>query len=153
MHDPKKTEETYTKDGWLITGDMGHIGENGYISLGDRLKDIIIRSGENISPGNVELVLTSHPDVAEAYVIGVKDYKYGEIVGCFCRLIPDSKLTAEELRAFCVGKTPTLSIPSYYWFVDEFPLLTNGKVSKPELRKIAEEKKESTPRVEAPKKK
>lgn len=153
MNDPEKTEETYTKDGWLKTGDMGCLYDDGYIRLSDRLKDIIIRSGENISPGNVEIVLTSHPDVEEAYVIGVKDYKYGEIVGCFCRLTQDSKLTPEELRAFCVGKTPTLSIPSYYWFVDEFPLLTNGKVSKPELRKIAEEKKESTPKIEAPKKK
>ena len=61
--------------------------------------------------------------------------------------------TPEELRAFCVGKTPTLSIPSYYWFVDEFPLLNNGKVSKPELRKIAEATKEQTPKIEAPKKK
>ena len=153
LNDPKKTEETYTKNGWLRTGDMGCLHEDGYRRLSDRLKDIIIRSGENISPGNVEVVLTSHPDVEEAYVIGVKDYKYGEIVGCFCRLAKGSKLTPEELRAFCVGKTPTLSIPSYYWFVDEFPLLTNGKVSKPDLRKIAEEKKESTPRVEAPKKK
>ena len=69
----------------------------------------------------MEKVLTSHPDVEEAYAIGVKDYKYGEIVGTFVRRKEGSTLTAEELRAFCVGKTPTLSIPSYYWFVDEFP--------------------------------
>ena len=79
--------------------------------------------------------------------------RYGEIVGTFVRRKEGSTLTAEELRAFCVGKTPTLSIPSYYWFVDEFPLLNNGKVSKPELRKIAEATKEDMPKIEAPKKK
>ena len=91
--------------------------------------------------------------MVDAYAIGVKDYKYGEIVGTFVQLKEGSKLTAEELRAFCVGKIPTLSIPSYYWFVDEFPLLTNGKVSKPDMRKIAEETKDKMPKIEAPKKK
>ena len=153
LGDPEKTASTFTPDGWLRTGDQGYFDENGYLRLTDRLKDVIIRSGENISPGEVEKVLGSHPDVEEAYVIGVKDYKYGEIVGTFVRLKEGSTLTAEELRAFCVGKTPTLSIPSYYWFVDEFPLLTNGKVSKPELRKIAEATKADMPRIEAPKKK
>ena len=150
---PEKTAETFIEGGWLRTGDTGSLMENGYLKIGDRLKDIIIRSGENISPGEVEKVLTSHPDVEEAYAIGVKDYKYGEIVGTFVRRKEGSTLTAEELRAFCVGKTPTLSIPSYYWFVDEFPLLNNGKVSKPELRKIAEATKEDMPKIEAPKKK
>lgn len=153
LGDPEKTASTYTPDGWLRTGDTGKLNEEGYIVMGDRLKDIIIRSGENISPGEVEKVLNSHPDVEEAYVIGVKDYKYGEIVGCFCRLKKDSALKPEELRAFCVGKTPTLSIPSYYWFVEEFPLLNNGKVSKPELRKIAEATKDQKEKIEAPKKK
>ncbi|MCR4600777.1 MAG: AMP-binding protein [Clostridia bacterium] len=147
LNDPEKTAATYTKDGWLKTGDLAYILDDGYIRLGDRLKDIIIRSGENISPGNVEKVLLEHPDVEQAYVIGVKDYKYGEIVGTFCHLKDGSELKPEELRKFCVGKTPTLSIPSYYWFVDEFPLLANGKVSKPELRKMAEEMKENTPQV------
>ncbi len=153
LGEPEKTAATFTPDGWLRTGDQGYMDENGYLRLGDRLKDIIIRSGENISPGEVEKVLTSHPDVEDAYAIGVKDYKYGEIVGTFVKLREGSKLTAPELRAFCVGKTPTLSIPSYYWFVDEFPLLSNGKVSKPELRKIAEATKDTKEKVEAPKKK
>lgn len=153
LGDPEKTASTFTKYGWLRTGDTGKLNEDGYLVMGDRLKDIIIRSGENISPGEVEKVLNSHPDVEEAYAIGVKDYKYGEIVGCFCRLKEGSELKAEELRAFCVGKTPTLSIPSYYWFVDEFPQLNNGKVSKPELRKIAEATKDQKEKVEAPKKK
>jgi fatty-acyl-CoA synthase len=153
LGDPEKTASTYTPDGWLRTGDTGRLNEDGYLVMGDRLKDIIIRSGENISPGEVEKVLSSHPEVEEAYAIGVKDYKYGEIVGCFCRLKEGSQLKPEELRAFCVGKTPTLSIPSYYWFVDEFPLLNNGKVSKPELRKIAEATKDKMEKIEAPKKK
>ena len=153
LNDPEKTAGTFTPDGWLRTGDTGFFNENGYLVMGDRLKDIIIRSGENISPGEVEKVLISHPEVEEAYAIGVKDYKYGEIVGCFCRLKEGSQLQPEELRAFCVGKTPTLSIPSYYWFVDEFPLLNNGKVSKPELRKIAEATKDQKEKIEAPKKK
>lgn len=153
LGEPEKTKNTFIEGGWLRTGDMGSLLDNGYLKIGDRLKDIIIRSGENISPGEVEKVLTSHPDVEEAYAIGVKDYKYGEIVGTFCRLKPGSTLKPEELRAFCVGKTPTLSIPSYYWFVDEFPLLNNGKVSKPELRKIAEATKDQKEKIEAPKKK
>ena len=154
LNDPEKTKGTYTPDGvWMRTGDIGSMDENGYIKIGDRLKDIIIRSGENISPGEVEKVLRAHPAIADAYVIGVKDYKYGEIVGCFCRYNDGMTVSAEDLRAHCVGKTPTLSIPSYYWFVDEFPLLNNGKVSKPELRKIAEATKEDMPKIEAPKKK
>lgn len=142
LGEPEKTAETFIEGGWLRTGDQGYFDENGYIRLGDRLKDIIIRSGENISPGEVEKVLGTHPAVADAYAIGVKDYKYGEIVGTFVRLHEGAELTAEELKAFCVGKLATLSIPSYYWFVEEFPLLNNGKVSKPELRKIAEATKE-----------
>ena len=153
LGDPEKTASTFTPDGWLRTGDQGHLDENGYLVMGDRLKDIIIRSGENISPGEVEKVLTAHPDVEEAYAIGVKDYKYGEIVGCFCKLKEGSTLTPQELRAHCVGKTPTLSIPSYYWFVDEFPMLVSGKVSKPEMRKIAEATKDQMEKIEAPKKK
>jgi fatty-acyl-CoA synthase len=153
LGDPEKTASTFTSDGWMRTGDRGYFDDKGYLRLGDRLKDIIIRSGENISPGEVEATLKTHPDVVDAYAIGVKDYKYGEIVGCFCQLRDGSELTPEELRAFCVGKIPTLYIPSYYWFVDEFPLLNNGKVSKPELRKIAEETKDQKEKIEAPKKK
>lgn len=144
LGDPEKTKSTFTDDGWLRTGDTGYLDENGDLRLGDRLKDIIIRSGENISPGNIEKYILTIPGVEEVYAIGVKDYKYGEIVGAFVRTTEGSDITAEDIRDQCDGNIPTLSIPTYYWFVgkgkdiEEFPLLTNGKVSKPELRKIAE---------------
>lgn len=155
LGDPVKTKETFTPDGWLRTGDSGYIDEEGYLRLGDRLKDIIIRSGENISPGNIEKFIQTIPGVAEVYAIGVKHYKYGEIVGAFVRLDEGSTLTAEDIRDQCDGNVPTLSIPTYYWFVgkdgdiEEMPLLSNGKVSKPELRKIAEATKENKTQLSA----
>lgn len=155
LGDPVKTRETFTKDGWLRTGDMGYLGEDGNLRLGDRLKDLIIRSGENISPGNIETFIHDIPGVVDVYAIGVKDYKYGEIVGAFVQTEEGSDLTAEDIRDRCDGNIPTLSIPTYYWFVgkgkdiEEFPLLTNGKVSKPELRKIAEATKDKKTKLSA----
>lgn len=155
LSDPEKTREAFTPDGWLRTGDSGYIDENGYLRLGDRLKDLIIRSGENISPGNIEKFIQTIPGVAEVYAIGVKHYKYGEIVGAFVRREEGSNITAEDIRDQCDGNVPTLSIPTYYWFageggdIPEFPLLSNGKVSKPELRKIAEATKENKTQLSA----
>jgi fatty-acyl-CoA synthase len=155
LGDPKKTRETYTPDGWLRTGDSGYLDEDGVLRLGDRLKDLIIRSGENISPGNIEKFIQTIPGVSEVYAIGVKHYKYGEIVGAFVRPDEGSDITAEDIRDQCDGNVPTLSIPTYYWFVgkggdiEEFPLLSNGKVSKPELRKIAEATKANKTQLSA----
>ncbi len=155
LSDPEKTRDAFTPDGWLRTGDSGYIDENGYLRLGDRLKDLIIRSGENISPGNIEKFIQTIPGVAEVYAIGVKHYKYGEIVGAFVRREEGSNITAEDIRDQCDGNVPTLSIPTYYWFagegedIPEFPLLSNGKVSKPELRKIAEATKENKTQLSA----
>lgn len=155
LGDPEKTKATYTEDGWLRTGDSGYIDEDGILRLGDRLKDLIIRSGENISPGNIEKFILTIPGVAEVYAIGVKHYKYGEIVGAFVRAEDGANITAEDIRDQCDGNIPTLSIPTYYWFVgqggdiEEFPMLSNGKVSKPALRKIAEETKENKTQLSA----
>ncbi len=155
LGDPQKTRDSFTRDGWLRTGDTGYIDEEGNLRLGDRLKDIIIRSGENISPGNIEKFIIDIPGVEDVYAIGVKDYKYGEIVGAFVRTSEGSDLTAEDIRDQCDGNVPTLSIPTYYWFVgagkdiEDFPYLTNGKVSKPELRKIAEATKENKVKLSA----
>ena len=155
MGDPVKTRDTFTDDGWLRTGDMGYLDAEGNLRLGDRLKDIIIRSGENISPGNIEKFILDIPGVVDVYAIGVKNYKYGEIVGAFVKTEEGSDLTAEDIRDACDGNIPTLSIPTYYWFVGEgkdiedFPYLTNGKVSKPELRKIAEATKDQKTQLSA----
>jgi fatty-acyl-CoA synthase len=157
MGEPEKTKSTYTKDGWLRTGDMGSFDDEGNLVLGDRLKDIIIRSGENIGPGDIERFIGDLDGVQEVYAIGVKNYKYGEIVGAFVKRSPGSHITAEDIRDQCDGNITTLSIPTYYWFVGddegddikEFPLLNNGKVSKPELRKIAEATKENKVQLDA----
>jgi len=144
---PEETAKAFIGDGWMRTGDKGSFLPNGYLKIGDRLKDVIIRSGENISPAEVESVIETHPDVEKAYAIGVKDYKYGEIVGIFAKLKEGSALQPKELRAYCVGKLATLKIPSYIWFVETFPELANGKVAKPMLREMAEEMKDTTEKV------
>jgi fatty-acyl-CoA synthase len=136
-NDDEATRKAIDVNGWMHTGDLAVMDEDGYVSIVGRIKDIIIRGGENISPREVEEFLHTIPGVAEAQVIGVPCPKYGEEVMAWIRLKPGTKLTADELRAACVGRIATFKIPKYWKFVDTFPLTVTGKVQKYRMREIA----------------
>jgi fatty-acyl-CoA synthase len=109
----------------------------GYVNIVGRIKDVIIRGGENIAPREVEEFLHTHPAVSEAQVIGVPSGRYGEEVMAWVRLKPGAKATADELTAFCTGRIATFKIPRYWKFVDEFPMTVTGKVQKFRMREAA----------------
>jgi len=123
------------RDGWLPTRDMGWIDDQGYIFLGGRKDDMIIRGGENIAPAEVEAVLQSHPAVEEAAVIGFKNEEWGEQVGAIVVLRPGQSATAEDLQEYCHQQMASFKKPEIIHFVDELPKNQMGKVLKKDLRK------------------
>jgi fatty-acyl-CoA synthase len=136
--DPAKTKEAVDDEGWMHTGDVAVMDADGYISITGRIKDIVIRGGENISPREVEEFLYSHPDIVDAQVIGVPDEKYGEELMAWIRLREGAEPpTVESLRAFCAGEIAHNKIPRYVRVIDEFPMTVTGKVRKVELRERA----------------
>lgn len=135
---PEKTSEALV-DGWMRTGDIGVMDSDGYIQVTGRIKDMVIRGGENIYPREIEEFLYTHPDVVDAQVIGVPDAKYGEELMAWIRLSPGAdEITAESLRAFADGKLARHKIPRYVHIVEEFPMTVTGKVRKVEMRAAAE---------------
>ncbi|WP_457635232.1 fatty acid--CoA ligase [Persephonella sp.] len=131
--DPTATEETVI-NGWLLTGDMGYVDEEGYIYIVDRKKDLIISKGINIYPREIEEILTSHPEVEEAAVVGKKDETHGEIPVAFIRLTENSDLKEKDLRAFLKEKLANYKIPKAFYFVDDLPRNATGKILKRVLR-------------------
>ncbi|MBC7305846.1 MAG: AMP-binding protein [Dietzia sp.] len=135
---PDKTAEAIDPEGWMHTGDIGEMDDAGYVRITGRIKDMVIRGGENIYPREVEEFLYTHPDILDAQVIGVPDPKYGEELMAWVRLKPGrDDLTAEEVREFATGKLARHKIPKYVHVVDEFPMTVTGKVRKVEMRKRA----------------
>lgn len=134
-HDDEKTEETIDHDGWLHTGDMGYVDEDGYFFLAGRKTDMIIRGGENISPEEVENVLQSHPSIQESAVIGIPDAEWGELPRAIVVLNPGSKITADEILEFCRQKLASYKRPRSVVFTDELPRNPIGKILKRILRK------------------
>jgi fatty-acyl-CoA synthase len=133
--DPEKTAEAIDSDGWMHTGDLAVIREDGYALVVGRIKDMVIRGGENVYPREIEEFLYTHPDVEDVQVVGVPDEKYGEELCAWVRLregAPD--LTAEAVREFATGKLAHYKIPRYVLVVDEFPMTVTGKVRKVEMR-------------------
>jgi fatty-acyl-CoA synthase len=131
---PDKTDEVI-RDGWMHTGDIGVMHEDGYVEITGRIKDMVIRGGENIYPREVEEFLYTHPDILDAQVIGVPDEKYGEELCAWIRMKEGAEpVTAESLRAFASGKLAHYKIPRYVTIVDEFPMTVTGKVRKVEMR-------------------
>lgn len=130
---PERTAETVDADGWLHTGDLCSMDEDGYVSVEGRLRDMIIRGGENIYPREIEEVLHTHPGVGDVAVIGVDDARWGEVVGAVVRRI-DPTLTEDDLRAFLRDRLAHFKIPSAWWFLDELPLTPSGKIQKYVLR-------------------
>jgi len=122
---------------WMHTGDLAVMDAEGYVNIVGRIKDMVLRGGENIYPREIEEFLYNKPEVADVQVIGVPDVKYGEELMAWVRLRPGAKLTGDELRQFCVGKIATYKIPRYWKFVDEFPMTVTGKVQKYKMRETA----------------
>ena len=132
---PEKTAEAIDADGWMHTGDLGVMDDEGYVNITGRIKDMIIRGGENIYPREIEEFLLTHPDVLDAQVIGVPDERYGEEVMAWIRMNPDaSPLDAATLREYCTGQLAHYKIPRHVHLVDEFPMTVTGKVRKVEMR-------------------
>src|SRR5262249_33467212 len=121
----------------MHTGDLATMDADGYVNIVGRIKDMIIRGGENIYPREIEEFLHTHPAVSEAQVIGVPSIKYGEEVMAWIKVKPSAALTDEELIRFCTGKIATYKIPRMWKFVEAFPLTVTGKVQKFRRREIA----------------
>ena len=138
---PKETGETL-RNGWLHTGDVGHMDEDGYFYITDRKKDIIIRGGENVSPREVEEVLLEIPQIADAGVIGIPDKVYGEEIKAYCVLRKDELISPEEILAYCKKKLPTFKVPKAVQIIDILPKNLLGKLLRAELRKLEKEKGE-----------
>ena len=132
---PEKTAEVIDQARWMHTGDLGVMDDDGYVNITGRIKDMVIRGGENIYPREVEELLYTHPDVLDAQVIGVPDEKYGEDLMVWLRLRDGvSPLTAADVREFCAGKIAHYKIPRYVRIVGEFPMTITGKIRKVEMR-------------------
>ncbi|XP_062270257.1 medium-chain acyl-CoA ligase ACSF2, mitochondrial [Platichthys flesus] len=136
--DPAKTDECISKDGWYKTGDIGSMDAFGYCRIQGRIKDMIIRGGENIYPAEIEQFLHTHPKVMEAQVVGVKDAYMGEEVCACIKVVEGEECTAEEIRAFCKDQIAHFKIPRYVLFVTSFPVTVTGKVQKNKLCEVAE---------------
>ncbi|MDR0911141.1 MAG: AMP-binding protein [Methanobrevibacter sp.] len=135
---PDKTDEVIDKDGWLHTGDLVTVDENGYYSIVGRIKDIIIRGGENIYPSEIEALIEGLEGVINAQIIGVPDKLYGEIPVAFIIKQDDSDLEEEDVRDFVDDNLAQYKVPKHVFFVDEFPINSSGKIIKSQLSKDAE---------------
>ena len=127
---PSATAETIDADGWLHTGDLGTLDRRGYLRITGRVKEMIIRGGENLFPAEIENALLEHPDVAEAAVVGLPDDKWGEIVACFVRLEPGRAFDPEELHRHCRTQLSPQKTPAVWRQVESFPLTGSGKIRK-----------------------
>lgn len=134
---PDKTAEAIDAARWMHTGDLAVMDSAGYLNITGRIKDLVIRGGENIYPREVEEFLYTHPDILDAQVIGVPDVKYGEELMAWVRLRDGAELTAEQLREFATGKLAHYKIPRYVHVVDDFPMTVTGKVRKVQMREEA----------------
>ena len=132
---PEKTDEAVDEAGWMHTGDLATMDEDGYLDISGRIKDLIIRGGENVYPREVEEFLYTHPDIIDVQVIGVPDERYGEEVAAWVVVREGAMMDAEVLRAYCTEKIARHKIPKYVVVVKEFPMTVTGKVRKIEMRK------------------
>ncbi|MFD9129675.1 AMP-binding protein [Kitasatospora sp. NPDC059571] len=137
-NDPERTAEAIDAEGWMHTGDLAVMREDGYLAVVGRIKDMIIRGGENVYPREIEEFLHAHPAIADVQVVGVPDERYGEEICAFVVLRdPDGTLGAEEVAAYCRGRLAHYKTPRHVHVVDGFPMTVSGKVRKNELREQA----------------
>ena len=136
----EKTAEVLDAGGWMHTGDLATIDDEGYGNIVGRIKDMVIRGGENLYPREIEEFLYRHPKIQDAQLFGVADDRYGEELCAWIRVKPGESLSAEEVRAFCQGQIAHNKIPRYIEFVDEFPMTVTGKIQKFIMRDAVEQK-------------
>ena len=146
-NDEEKTREAIDKAGWMHTGDQATIDADGYCNIVGRIKDMVIRGGENVYPREIEEFLYRHPKVQDVQVIGVPDEKYGEELCAWIKLRDGEEANADEIKAFCKDQIAHFKMPRYVRFVDEFPMTVTGKIQKFKMRettiaelKLAEQK-------------
>ncbi len=138
--DAERTAETVDADGWLHSGDLGEMDADGYVKITGRIKDMIIRGGENVYPREIEEFLYTHPDVQEVQVFGVPDAKYGEQVAAWVQLRDGADISEDDIRQFCVGQITHFKVPRHIKLVQEFPMTVTGKIQKFVMReRYAEE--------------
>ncbi|KAA3638871.1 MAG: AMP-binding protein [Bacteroidetes bacterium] len=136
-NDEVKTKESIDEDGWMHSGDLATMDDEGYVNIVGRIKDMIIRGGENIYPKEIEEFLYLHPKVSEVQVIGVPSEKFGEEVMAWIKPKNGFVITPEEIKAYCKGNIAHYKIPQFFKFTDEFPMTVTGKIRKVEMRKIS----------------
>jgi fatty-acyl-CoA synthase len=135
-NDSESTREAIDEARWMHTGDLATMDEEGYVNIVGRIKDMIIRGGENVYPREIEEFLYTHPAIADVQVIGVPDERYGEEVCAWVVLREGGELDEEELREFCRGSIARFKIPRYVRFVDSFPMTVTGKIQKFKMREV-----------------
>ena len=128
-NDTNRTAEAVV-DGWMHTGDLATMDEDGYVKIVGRSKDMVIRGGENIYPVEIENYLYRHPKIRDVQVVGVPDKKFGEVLAAWIVPKKDCNLTEEEIREFCRDHIAHYKIPTYMKFVEEFPMTVTGKIQK-----------------------
>jgi fatty-acyl-CoA synthase len=135
--EPEKTAEVIDAARWMHTGDLAVMDSAGYLNIVGRIKDMVIRGGENVYPTEVEEFLYTHPLIEDVQVIGVPDERYGEELCAWVRVRAGSELTIEEIRAYCTGRIAHYKIPKYVRFTSEFPMTITGKVQKFKMREAS----------------
>ena len=135
--EPAKTAEAIDRAGWMHTGDLATMDDDGYLKIVGRSKDMIIRGGENVYPREVEEFLYTHPDVGDVQVVGVPDERYGEVVAAFVIVREGAEVDADALREYCRDRIAHYKVPRHVLLVTEFPMTVTGKVQKFKLREQA----------------
>ena len=136
-NEPDKTAQAIDHEGWMHTGDIAVMNDDGYVNITGRIKDLIIRGGENISPREIEEFLYGHPEISDVQVVGVPDTKYGEEICAFVHPKNGASLDADSVREFCRDRIAHFKVPRYVLLIDEFPMTVTGKIQKFKLRELA----------------
>jgi fatty-acyl-CoA synthase len=132
--EPEKTAEVIDAARWMHTGDLAVMDAEGYLNIVGRIKDMVIRGGENVYPREIEEFLYTHPEIEDVQVIGVPDERYGEELMAWVKLREGAQLSEDDVRTYCQGRIAHFKIPRYVKFVDSFPMTVTGKVRKFEMR-------------------
>jgi fatty-acyl-CoA synthase len=136
-NDPERTAEAIDTGGWMHTGDLGVMDPDGYLNIVGRIKDMIIRGGENVYPREIEEFLYAHPDVVDVQVIGVPDERYGEEIMAWVRTRDGTTISHQDIADYCRGRIAHYKVPRYVHVTDDFPMTVTGKIQKYRMREQA----------------